>query len=188
MKPTQGDPGARNLEDEFFARENAQLLEQMRRTADEEARREALRKVVLIEDEAFLNRLVALGITAETALALRLIPLIFVAWADGEVDDREREAILRAARVRGVAAEGTALSLLETWLSRRPDPAFLGLWKDYIRGVWDRFTRDEQWQMRRNLLGSAREVAEAAGGFLGLTSKISAHERAVLEDLEKVLD
>lgn len=188
MKPDLGDSGARNLEDEFFAKENARLLEQMRRKTDEGARREALRKVVLIEDEAFLDRLVALGITAESVLALRLIPLIFVAWADGHMDEREREAILKAAKVRGVAAEDAGLTLLKTWLSRRPDPALLGLWKDYVRRLWDRFTREEQWQMRRNFLESAREVAEAAGGFLGLTSKISAHEREVLEELEKVLD
>jgi hypothetical protein len=53
--------------------------------------------------------------------------------------------------------------------------------------VWNRFTSAEQWQMRQNLLGSAREVAEAAGGILGLLS-ISAGEKAVLQDLESVLD
>ncbi len=31
------------------------------------------------------------------------------------------------------------------------------------------------------------EVAEAAGGFLGLTSKISASERAVLDEVEAAL-
>lgn len=188
MKPDLGDSGGRNLEEEFFAKENVRLLEQMRRKADEGDRREALRKVVLIEDEAILDHLVALGITAETALALRLIPLIFVAWADGHMDDRERKAILEAAKVRGVAAEETGLSLLRSWLSGRPDPALLSHWKDYVRRLWERLSHEEQSQMRRSLLESAREVAEAAGGFLGLTSKISAHEREVLEDLDKVLN
>ena len=42
--------------------------------------------------------------------------------------------------------------------------------------------------MREHVLQSAREVAEAAGGMLGLTSKISAAERKVLHEMERVLD
>jgi hypothetical protein len=64
----------------------------------------------------------------------------------------------------------------------------LETWKTYVKRLWGRFTSEERWRMRENLLGSAREVAEAAGGFLGLTSKISAAERRVLEELEKMLD
>jgi hypothetical protein len=56
-----------------------------------------------------------------------------------------------------------------------------------VRRVWDRFTTDEQLQMRHNLLGAAREVATAAGSFLGITSGISAREQAVLEELDKLV-
>ncbi len=41
--------------------------------------------------------------------------------------------------------------------------------------------------MRHTLLGAAREVAEAAGSFLGITSGISARENAVLQELERVV-
>ena len=42
--------------------------------------------------------------------------------------------------------------------------------------------------MRTHLLKSAREVAEATGGFLGLTSKVAEGERRVLAQLEAILD
>ncbi len=54
------------------------------------------------------------------------------------------------------------------------------------REVWPQFSADEQDQMRANLLTSTREVAEAAGGFLGIAS-ISSAERLVLDDLEGIL-
>jgi hypothetical protein len=40
--------------------------------------------------------------------------------------------------------------------------------------------------MRESIVGRAREIAEAAGGFLGVSS-ISSQEKALLEELERVL-
>jgi tellurite resistance protein len=187
MKPNGINPDARNLEDEFFAREHAKLLEGLRRKKEREERREALRQVVRIKDEAFLDHLLALGVGPETVLALRLIPLVVVAWADGKMDDAERKAVLRAAEERGVAAESTTRQLLEGWLARKPEPRLLELWKQYVGSIWSSFSDDEQWEMRRYLLDAAQEVAEAAGGFLGLTAKISKEEQAVLDDLKQTL-
>ena len=111
-----------------------------------------------------------------------------VAWADGKLDDREREAILEAARERGVTADRIGRQLLKDGLARRPDPKLFASWKSYVGRLWGYFTADERWQMRSNCLKSVREVAEAAGGILGLTSKISAEERRVIEEIEKLLD
>jgi hypothetical protein len=185
MKP-KSDHDSVNLEEAFFAQENARLLDEMRRNAADDARRELLRKVVRIHDGAFLDRLIALGIGPETAMALRLIPLVFVAWADGSIDEREREAIMRAATEQGLAAEDMVRQMLKRWLERRPDPKMLTLWKEYVRHIWDSFTSDEQWQLRQNLLAAASDVANAAGGFLGL-AKISSAEREMLDDLEQVV-
>lgn len=179
---------AGRLEEAFFAGENAGLLDELRKKTEAGDRLQMLREVVKIRDDAFLNRLVALGLGPETALAVTLIPLVFVAWADGKLDDREREAVLEAARERGVTADRIARQLLKDSLAHKPDPRLLSLWKAYVSRLWGCFTADERWRMRSNLLRAAREVAESAGGILGLTSKISAEERRVLGDLEKFLD
>jgi hypothetical protein len=39
--------------------------------------------------------------------------------------------------------------------------------------------------LKQDLLGRARVVAEAAGGFLGLGTRISSAEQAVLTELEQ---
>lgn len=188
MTRDRDQESADRLEQEFFGRQHAEALQELKMKTGREAQRDALRDVVRIHDDAFLDRLLTMGISPEKALALRLIPLIFVAWADGELDEREREAVLRAAREQSLASDRIGQALLRSWLTSKPDPRLMTQWKDSVRRVWSRFTADEQWQMRKNLLGTAREVSEAAGGFLGLTSKISAQEQAVLADLESVLE
>jgi len=180
------NPDAVNLEEAFFANQNARLLEQMRAKAERTEQRELLRRVVAIDDDAFLDRLINLGIGPERAMVLRLTPLIFVAWADGQIDPREREAILHAAAQQGIAAEEIAKQVLGDWLVRKPDSRILEMWKEYMRQVWGRFTTEEQERMRHGLLAATREVAQAAGGFLGMKS-ISPAERAVLDELEAVV-
>ena len=108
---------ARTLEREFYAKEDERLLEKLRK----KEKREALRELVQVEDDAFLERLIELGIGPETVLALTLVPLIAVAWADGTLDGRERDAIIKAAEEKGVSPETAGHQLLETWLSRRPE-------------------------------------------------------------------
>ncbi len=186
MKPSDHKGDGVDLEEAFFAKENARLLQEMRTKTAKEERREMLRGVLRIQDEAFLDRLILLGVGPETAMALRLIPLVTVAWADGHMDDREREAILSAAREQGLVAEDMARQVLKDWLEQKPDPRLLSLWKDYVGHIWNHFTDDEKLQMRQNLLTTAEEIANAAGGFLGL-SKISAAEKEVIEDLQRAL-
>lgn len=181
------NPDARNLEDEFFARENAALLEKLRKEARIRERREALREVAPNADDALIDHLIALGLGPETVLALTLVPLAVVAWADGTIDQRERAALLKVAEERGVAPGSPARQLLESWLERRPGPALLEAWKRYARGIWGTLDEAQRGDMRERMLGLARSIAEAAGGFLGLGSRVSPAERAVLEELERAL-
>ena len=174
---------ARTLEDAFFTKENARLLDQLK----EKQTREALREMVKVEDETFLDRLIELGIGPETVLALTLVPLIAVAWADGTLDGRERDAIIKAAEEKGVSPETAGHQLLETWLSRRPERELFDSWKQYVRGIWETFTDEERQRMRERTLDWALAVAEASGGFLGVISKVSPAERVVIKELENVL-
>ncbi len=186
--PKELNPDARSLEDAFFARENAHLLKKLRHKAEADARRAALRDAVGIHHEAFLDRLTELGIGPETALALRLVPLVVVAWADGRIDEREREAIRKAAEKEGVTSGEHAAELLTAWLAHRPDGELLDLWKQSVRHVSGSLTAAEKSEMRQRLLGSARAVAETAGGLLGLSSKVSPEEKKVLDDLARAFD
>jgi len=181
------NPDAKKLEEAFFAEENSRLLAQLRKKTALDERRAALREVVQIQDEAYLDHLIELGIGPETVLALSLVPLMAVAWADGKLDDRERDAVLKAAEQKGVAPDSPGHQLLDTWLTRAPDPQLFEAWRRYMGSIWGTFTTQQRHEMRVNLLEWMTGVAEAAGGFLGLTSKISASERAVLDEVAALL-
>ena len=181
------NPDGRALENAFFARENAKLLERLRQKAAAEERRQALRAVMPNADDATLDRLSELGIKPETALAVMLVPLAAVAWADGSIDARERKAILMAAAERGVAEGTPAHTLLVSWLETRPGAELVEMWRRYVRTLSSALTPGEREQMRDRLLGLARGVAESAGGFLGIGKKVSPAEQLVLDDVASVI-
>ena len=43
-----------------------------------------MREVVRVNDDALIDNLIALGLEPGTVLALQLVPLAAVAWADGQ--------------------------------------------------------------------------------------------------------
>jgi hypothetical protein len=181
------NPDARDLEEEFFARENQRLLEHLKDKRDQSAKRAALRQVMPSADDEFVDHILELGIGPEMVLAITLVPLVVVAWADGDIAPREREAIMKAAEERGVAPKTAPYEVLESWLKHKPGPALVQAWRRYVKTLGTDLSPQERDQVRERGLGLAREVAEAAGGFLGL-SKISAAERAALEELEQIFD
>jgi len=181
------NPDAITLEDEFFLKEDARLLEKLRQQARQMERRAVLRQVAPHADDALLDHFIALDIQPETVLAMVLVPLAAVAWADGQIDQREREAVLKAAAERGITEGTPAYGMLMSWLNQPPSSRLMDAWKRYVAGMWSKFDPAEKKAMHDRLVSMARDVAKAAGGFLGLGSKISAPEQAVLDEMEKVL-
>ncbi|HSL84481.1 MAG TPA: hypothetical protein VLF66_17040 [Thermoanaerobaculia bacterium] len=172
------------LEEQFFARQEKELRERVRREAESKARRQALAEASGIRDEAVLDHLASLDLDGETVAALSLVPLVEVAWADGTLHDNEREAVLRAARESGVAPDTAAGALLESWLETRPDAELLTAWEGYVEALVAGLDGAERQALRHELLDRARAVAESAGGFLGM-GKVSDAETAMLARLER---
>lgn len=187
MVDTTLGKAARTLEDAFFAGESARLLEQMRQQTKQAERRMALREVVQVDDDALVDHLLEMGIGPETVVAVTLVPLAMVAWADGAIQPKERDAILKAAADKGVTPGGVGYQMLESWLSRPLGPALIDAWKRMTQTMWPALTPHERHELRQVGLERAREVAEAAGGFLGLVSSVSAREKEVLSEVASLL-
>ena len=62
MDPDRMNTAARALEDAFFAKENARLLAELRAKARKTERRQAMRDVMSIKDEALVDHLLELGL------------------------------------------------------------------------------------------------------------------------------
>lgn len=170
------------LEDSFFAKQNAELIERMRAEKAKLSAKEGLEKTSGIRDEAVLARLVELKIGPETWAALSLVPLVEVAWADGVIADPERRAILSAAETQGVAPGSATRELLESWLGQRPEHKLLETWGAYTVDLCSRLSESERSALESEVLGRARDIASAAGGMLGF-GKISQKEETVLAEL-----
>ncbi len=183
-KPTGLKLRAKELEEGFFVQENARLLAKLREEAAKEEKKKEFRTVLNVQNEELLDALIELGVEAETLVALSLVPLVEVAWADGTIQDKERAAILRAAEERGVTPGGATHDLLENWLKMKPRPELLEVWRGYTEELMASLQGTARDQLKSSSLGRARAVAEAAGGFLGLGS-ISAAEKKMLEQLER---
>jgi hypothetical protein len=174
------------LEEAFFKKQHEQQLAKIRLQQQEAEAREALAAASGITDDVeLLDRLAALGIRAETLAALTLIPLVEVAWADGKMEGRERDAILRGAESSGIEPGSPSHALLEIWTKDRPAPELMDTWKGYIGALVAELSADQKWHLEEKIVGRARSVAEAAGGFLGLGSKVSAEEERMLKELER---
>jgi hypothetical protein len=172
------------LEDEFFSKQDQKIRARLRERLESQAHREALARASGISDAGVLDRLVELGLGGDTVAALALVPLVDVAWADGHMDEREHRAVRVAARERGIDDASPAGLLLEGWLSTRPPERLREAWVGYVRALCEKLAPGERERLRDEVLGRARAVAEAAGGFLGLGARISQAERDELARLE----
>ena len=114
-----------------------------------------------------------------------LVPLVMVAWADGSLDAGERAAILARAEGVELAPGSPARTLLEGWLTRKPDPKLLDAWAQLVAGLAEQMSGEEVAALKAGLLDRARAVAGASGGFLGLGSKISNAEADVIARLDR---
>jgi len=157
---------SQSLEDIFFSKENQKRIEQHRALQKMEETQAALAKVSGIRNDAILKKLVELNIRPETLVTLTLVPLVEIAWADGSVDQREKDAILQAVSQSKQALGSMDRELLEQWLNQRPPPQLLDAWMHYMRGLCEQLSREEVATLKAEFVKQAQAIANAGGGFL----------------------
>ena len=175
----------KSLEEEFFIRREHTLVEKLRTQLEKEHPRETLKQITGIKDEAVIDTLVALHVDRDTLAAFALYPLVEVAWADGKVDDRERQAFLTAAAEHGISPGTPGHEALRTFLKESPREEARKAWFAWAAELNRKLDPAERKQLREALLKRARAVAEASGGILGLGRRISAGEQRVLTAIEQ---
>ena len=173
----------RALENQFYEKENQQKLAAMKEKLESQQTREELRKASGMSDDAVLDKLVGLGLKANTIAALSLVPLIAVAWADGTIQDNERSAILQGAHGKGLEQGSDGYELLQTWLARKPDEALFEAWEAYIKALAAQLNDEQNRLLKNQIVGFAKMVATSAGGILGF-GKVSGGEEKVLHRIE----
>ena len=175
-----------SLEEAFFRNMDSKLIEGLRAKKEREQQIDELAAASGIGRREALGALLDAGVHSEVLVAVGLAPLIEVAWADHEMDEGERAAILRAAKESGVTEGSAAGELLSAWLTQRPGAELLEAWKGYAAALIAELGEEDAAAVRGDIMGRAQKVAEAAGGFLGLGS-VSREERRMLGELAAAL-
>ncbi|QDU30801.1 hypothetical protein ETAA8_59500 [Anatilimnocola aggregata] len=173
----------KSLEDLFFAKRDSELAAALQRKYTAEEKEQLLAMAVNIRDDKTLGEIAKLDSGVEIVAAMALLPLVEVAWCDGDVSPAEKAAVLKSAVEMGVDLDSPMYQLLQGWLGQRPTPAAIEAWKGYVKALIATVTPDTADKIRHGVLGRTEKIAQAAGGFLGLGSKISAAEKACLNDL-----
>ena len=137
-------------------------------------------------DDELAHQLQLLGMDAASYRALALLPLVQVAWADGTIQDAERDLILQLAEDR-YALEAEGKRVLRNWLHHPPSAGYTHRGRTVLRELCGRagfnVSRDEL----GTVVSLAKQVAKAAGGFFGFGA-ISAHEATAIDEIAAALD
>ena len=173
------------LEESYFRQEEARLLEKLRQKASLDEIAVALRDVLQVDNPELLARARDLGITAETAPAFFLAPLVQVAWAEGKVAKDELEAVLKLARDRGIDEQSPSYAQLREWLATRPSDELFDASVEILKAGYAVLPRREREERIERVVEACRIVAEASGTelahLLGLGTGVSKVEASMLD-------
>jgi hypothetical protein len=172
---------SRSKEEEYFLRAESELLEKVRVRAAKAAERRALGEYHGVEDEDVLKAFEEAGYDRDTVQILHLVPILQVAWVDGEISSAERTEILRIAAARNVAEGSPAHGKLLSWLDSPPPPEFFERTMGIISRLLELFPEEKRGELQSDVMTASLAVASASGGFLGFGSKVSTDEKYLLE-------
>ena len=177
----------RAMEEAFFRNVDAQLLARLKAEAGSKAGREELIRKTGVNDQILVDELVRQGITAEGLVAMRMIPLVLIAWADREVTEQERKTVLDHAHEMGIQENEVPHMLLEHWLNIRPSPELGDAWRRYTLDLMENMNPSDRESYVCELKREMTPVAKASGGILGI-GKISQSEHSLINTMLEAIE
>jgi tellurite resistance protein len=174
-------PQLSNEDRYFLVREfeqRAKWRARLEANAKAAAERQGVAKEVGVDDEQIADRIRSLGLDAETARVLHLMPLVEVAWADGKLSPRERRVILQLADAHGIQPSTPAAIMLASLLERRPSDTLLEQILEVLKDLLH--AKDMH---PHSVLEACLDVASASGGCFGFGNRVSNEERTLIEKI-----
>lgn len=173
---------ANRVEDLFFFEQEKTLAEARKKLEHMQETKENLSRVSGITNEAVLQKLVDLDIRPELLTTLLVIPLIEIAWSDGELHEKERQVLLESVQKAGMRNRQVDPEILKAWIKKRPTPELFEAWEHYVQALSSQLSDEERLALKEDMMSDARKIAESAGGFLGFGT-VSDAEQKMLDKL-----
>jgi len=175
-KPSRG----KALEEAFFFRMDQELIQILGKELQRDEKMRSFAEATGIRDKKRLASLVDAGFELSTLTALIWVPLVFVAWADGNADALEKKAILEVLRSKGISEQTTSLMIAHEWFHQSPTEELWKTWEDFVVTTLARLNPQVRNELIDEIVGLCHVVAHASGGFLGI-GKISPTETDVID-------
>ena len=179
----------RGEEAAYFRQVDAKLIAKLRQKPQLSEIAHALAEKLQADEPALLQSIQKLGVTLDTGSAFILAPLVEVAWADGSVNDAERDLILHIAAQRGLEPGSTDYTQLLDWLAHRPSDELFRTALEAIRIGLSVLPPDEADQRIATIIKACEDVAQAAGAISELLHLhgVSYSETAVIAAIRQHL-
>lgn len=139
-----------------------------------------------MENTTIESRMSEMGLTHDGEFLLMLLPLVYVAWADDELDEKESQYIEGVANSYGISGEADAI--LSGWLAATPSYDYIERGVELLRDLAKRGQGAVTVEHLQQLVIYARKVAESSGGLFNALFTVGANERRLLKEIAVVFD
>jgi len=173
-------------EEKYFEQKESEWRKDVRREKRLEALRRKEREGIadaLHTSEDVAEEALELGFDQVTSRVLPLVPLIEMAWADGKVTSAEGRTVRELAEKFGLKRDSEAFDFLQLMLDERPSKLFFERVNRVVRHLIE--ANPDSWG-HESLVDLTKKVAEASGGFFGLTDPINSEEQAMLDEFAEL--
>ena len=141
-------------------------------------------------DDELIGALRFKGIDRASYKVVALLPLVRVAWADGQVQTAERALIEEVARSRGLV-EADGARILRGWLENAPTDEYVRRGNACLKALAERsgghFGGHLDVASLDQVVSLCEQVAAAAGGLFGILWSVDDRERAAIEEIARAL-
>jgi uncharacterized protein YaaQ len=138
-----------------------------------------------IQDRKHLELLADSGFELST-LHFIWVPLILVAWADGNAGKLEKEAIASILASKGIPQETISRVIAHDWFCRKPTEELWEIWAEFSAATSASLDPSMYNELTDEITRLCRLVADASGGFIGL-GKTSATENDAIDRVIRTL-
>lgn len=123
-----------------------------------------------------------LGLEESTLPVLKVMPLVYVAWSDGELQVQERDAILATAPRLAIDTE-EQLAILHAWLEQRPSEDFFRAGLHTLAYLLASLDEQAGQRAADDVAEFCALVAQAAGGLAGHRERIDPAEAIAMREV-----
>jgi hypothetical protein len=128
-----------------------------------------------------------LGINASNYKVLKLLPLVYVAWASGEISSQQEQRLVDLAHNHFAIGEGGE-RILRGWIRQRPDAAYF---KEGLHDVLRLAYAPDEWEFDvdelKGLLAHAEAIARTTAKALDAPTSVTESEERALADIAREL-